>query len=657
MTELSRIDAIALNRVKSDFISSISHEFRSPLHGILASADFLQETDPTEAQFELISTIQSCGRTLLDTINHVLDFTKINFSERFSPSNHIGCRNHSASSLNYNMTNIAVLCEEVVDGMIVSDGHHMSEPDRRHISRMSDPKSPGSGSFSPFISVNLDFEARDWTFMTMPGAIRRIVMNVFGNAQKYTDEGFINVSLRAVDGEMLTPDEAFPELSQPKTAMMILVVQDSGRGMSSEFLQRNLYTPFVQESSLSAGAGLGLSIVRSIVDQLSGSINVRSVKYQGTEVEIRIPLERSLSWNKIQQLRLQPEDITCWTHEADECLAAVRKLASETTISLRSSDPTSPANQATCSMIAVQRYLSEWFGFKFHYFTTWPSYRSSGSTLIICDELDNDGFMETLRYSGDPTPILTICSLKSCLEKRRRLQPSDIMGYMSKPVGPYKLARYLLNHMTQPREGREQVLQESEMPIRPKPNPNQPRITISRAPSTSIEEILKPVEIPTTSGSSTDTESSTNTDTTALSILIVDDNEVNLKLLKRYLDKRKADTVDQARDGLEALEAVQRATEPYDIVFMDLSMPVMDGFESTRRIREHENQQLWKHGSRKESFIVALTGLGAKESRDRAEKFGMNEFLTKPLPFKSVGKLLSERCRLKSKDMAGPANE
>lgn len=65
MVEINRLDAITANKVKGDFISSISHEFRSPLHGILASAEFLRDSTLDISQLELISTIQTCGNTLL----------------------------------------------------------------------------------------------------------------------------------------------------------------------------------------------------------------------------------------------------------------------------------------------------------------------------------------------------------------------------------------------------------------------------------------------------------------------------------------------------------------------------------------------------------------------------------------------------------------
>lgn len=73
---------MAAERQKGDFIGSISHELRSPLHGILASAEFLAETEADPFQNSLVDTITSCGRTLLDTVNHILDYSKINSFER-----------------------------------------------------------------------------------------------------------------------------------------------------------------------------------------------------------------------------------------------------------------------------------------------------------------------------------------------------------------------------------------------------------------------------------------------------------------------------------------------------------------------------------------------------------------------------------------------
>ena len=74
MTEVSRLNTLSADHAKEDFISNVSHELRSPLHGILASVEFLSETMMDGFQRNLVETVDICGRTLLDTIEHVLDF-------------------------------------------------------------------------------------------------------------------------------------------------------------------------------------------------------------------------------------------------------------------------------------------------------------------------------------------------------------------------------------------------------------------------------------------------------------------------------------------------------------------------------------------------------------------------------------------------------
>lgn len=120
-----------------------------------------------------------------------------------------------------------------------------------------------------------------WNFHAQPGALRRIMMNIFGNALKYTQQGSILVSL--------TQD---PQCGKTKSRRknIIFSVSDSGRGISSAFLQNRLFAPFTQENQLSSGSGLGLSIVKQIVHTLGGRISVESKPGHGTTVRVSIPL-------------------------------------------------------------------------------------------------------------------------------------------------------------------------------------------------------------------------------------------------------------------------------------------------------------------------------------------------------------------------------
>ena len=126
-------------------------------------------------------------------------------------------------------------------------------------------------------------------------------------------------------------------------------------------------------------------------------------------------------------------------------------------------------------------------------------------------------------------------------------------------------------------------------------------------------------------------------------VLIVDDNAINLRLLNTFLKTKRTYTrVIQAEDGKKAVDAVTSAgPSPFDIIFMDISMPVMNGFEATRAIRAFER----RGGSASDptsrgAMIIALTGLAS--GRDQAEGFesGCDLYMTKPVRFKDVGKLL-----------------
>jgi CheY-like chemotaxis protein len=116
----------------------------------------------------------------------------------------------------------------------------------------------------------------------------------------------------------------------------------------------------------------------------------------------------------------------------------------------------------------------------------------------------------------------------------------------------------------------------------------------------------------------------------SLSILVVDDNEINRQLMSILLT-RHGHRVEVASNGLEAFEAVK--VKKFDIVFMDLQMPVMDGIDASRRIREWENEGV-------HTFIVALTAGYFPEDGQKLFEAGMDNYLTKPFQVEHIQKLL-----------------
>lgn len=153
--------------------------------------------------------------------------------------------------------------------------------------RRMDTVNASSGKIQPKagVSVHLNIDPSvPWLFHAQPGALRRVIMNVFGNALKYTSSGHVLVSLT---------QEPFSYKKKSRRRTIILSISDSGCGIGSEYLQNRLFTPFAQENQLSAGAGLGLSLVKQIVHGLGGRIGVESRVDRGTTIRVLIPLRLS----------------------------------------------------------------------------------------------------------------------------------------------------------------------------------------------------------------------------------------------------------------------------------------------------------------------------------------------------------------------------
>lgn len=298
-SEVARLSAQKADRAKTTFIASISHELRSPLHGILGSVEFLRDTVASAYQESLVSSIETCGKTLLDTIDHVLDYAKINKLRSASSKKRQarGSKRLPADNSILGVTadfDLALLVEEVCD--TVCTGHTFRKTHHKNGSAIYDQAesvtangiTPG-GSLNRItvegpdthgaVSVSLIVEPRvNWIVRSQPGALRRIMMNLLGNALKYTDQGYIAIRL-------------IQKYALDKNSMDVsLSVQDSGRGMSAEYQKTKLFSPFSQEDPFSSGTGLGLSIVKQIVESLKGEIEVQSTTNAGTTIKVSIPL-------------------------------------------------------------------------------------------------------------------------------------------------------------------------------------------------------------------------------------------------------------------------------------------------------------------------------------------------------------------------------
>ena len=304
MNAMSHIDALATFRAKTSFISSVSHELRSPLHGILGANNFLADSELTRFQEEMVDSIRSCGHTLLDTLEHVMDFAKINSSPYYTSKRQNGSdrgnesEDDSAiqdkSSLSSTL-DLSSLIEEVVDAVAMGFkvqneflyDDKKTKPDTFESGYTSassrDKVSPKSMIIQRGeVRMALDLPSQLLAHVkTDPGAWRRILMNLFSNALKYTKTRIIVVHLEGIESA-----------GEENRIKAVLTVTDTGRGISSDYLRNHLYRPFSQEDPLSVGTGLGLSIVSHMVRNMGGTIDVESSKGVGTTV--RVSIEMSL---------------------------------------------------------------------------------------------------------------------------------------------------------------------------------------------------------------------------------------------------------------------------------------------------------------------------------------------------------------------------
>jgi signal transduction histidine kinase len=306
MAELYRLNTKAEETIKSNILGSISHELRSPLHGLVGAVELLHDSKLDSVQQNVLNIIETSGKTLVDTINHLLDYSKINsFIENDRADRgkkdsvlgkvnaHPGERSEQGKTRSQTLpVELDCLVEEVVESVLAGYSHERMSAQRSlrddlDYTKYKDAAAqrPSTGSVDPSqerVQIFLDIEKSPcWRFNTHPGAFRRIVMNLFGNSLKFTRSGFIKVSL--------TQEPAKP-FQHNVGATILLTVSDSGKGISEDYIQNHLFTPFCQEDNFAPGTGLGLSLVRQITVNLGGDIKVASRVGRGTTITVSLPL-------------------------------------------------------------------------------------------------------------------------------------------------------------------------------------------------------------------------------------------------------------------------------------------------------------------------------------------------------------------------------
>nr|RBR02370.1 hypothetical protein FVER53263_09055 [Fusarium verticillioides] len=651
--EAFKLETLAADKAKTDALGSLSHELRSPLHGAVLSVELLNDTDLTIPQQNIVRTIETCCRTLSDTIDHLLEYSKVNKAlpqeaTRETQADGSGIKRSSSVSLaskpSRKVVQLDVLAEEVLESVYAgfnfqqvtltqSSSQTPRRPGHTSIRRMDTMQameelqapSKKKGNLSTKIGdvdVFLVIDSRpSWCFYTQPGPVRRIIMNLFGNSLKYTQCGIIRVSLEQTSAFGADDNDCW----------VTIKVSDTGVGISEDFLQNGLFKPFSQENHLSPGTGLGLSFVKQITAQFGGHISVDSRVGVGTTVTVRLPMKLGDDCHHIVcEIRQREEEFDAQT----EKLRGLRvKLVDFNKDSVTGGGSVQRTIESPDQL--VQDMCKGWLNMQVNTSET-PCFMPD---LAIWSE---EGF-ERPNVSKDSVPDIpniVLCANAVTAHQyatgAKTIPRPGVFEFISQPLGPRKLAKACSLALY-----RWTVMQTStQSPTLASTEPESLSIVTSTAPSLTNPSSPFPA-------SEDETPTQQKGYFKVSEFLLVDDNFINLKILSSYMKKLKQ-PYQTASDGLEAVTAYEADPGRYSCILMDISMPVMDGFEATRRIRAFESQQ-----GLRPALILALTGLASEEAQREATVSGLDLFLTKPVRLKELGPILRAKGVLEEESNLG----
>ncbi len=510
--EFSRRKAVEENRQKSDFLAKMSHELRTPLNAVIGFTRQLLKTQLNPHQSDYLHTIQKSANSLLHLVNDVLDFSRLE---------------EGRMAINPEPVSLRDLLNDAVELL-------------------------AANAFDKQLELVLLFESGcPDDVVADPARLTQILMNIAGNAIKFTEHGsvVIRVSATALSEEQLN---------------LHISVKDTGRGISDE-KQSRLFdgTSISEQQDQQTGSGLGLLICKRLVLAMQGNIGFDSklgegstfwftIKCQKHQLTVAEPLPLTQLENK-RVLYFEPQQ-----YSREATLQLLNSWGMQVT---------------TC---ATKGQLQQALSSRQHY-----DIGLVGRAVAINQVNDIIALVQQLRLSCHFVYLL-VNTLSPNL--REVLLGSGATACLPKPAHSRKLALALAQPYSQP--------------ALPAPDEEKQQ----RA---------------------------------ALRVLTVDDNEANLKLINTLLSDRVQE-LESAHDGAAAWQKTTQHV--YDIIFMDINMPVMDGITACQRIRQ---SSLNEH-----TPIIAVTAHALEGERERLLALGFNEFLTKPLDEQMLHCTLQEFCAL-----------